>query len=343
MTPPPISDETFDEALGTSGGDPTGRILRLLSLLQAHRQWSGTELAERLGVTTRTLRRDVERLRRLGYPVDAMPGVGGGYRLAAGPNLPPLVLDDDEAVAIAVGLRVAARATIEGIDETSVRALAKLEQVLPDRIRRRVGAVRGAITTMQWSPGPDDLVDADALAVLAQACRDQEEARFEYRRRDGEESSRLVQPHQLVATGRRWYLVAWDVRRADWRTFRLDRLGAARLAGARFQPRPLPADDAAAYVAASLASAPRAWHGVIVADVPEERAREVVHWGDREFEPLAADRCRVHVRSDWLGELVSMAGQLATAGPIAVESPPELVEAVGALAANLLRLGQTPT
>lgn len=339
---PPDDGETFEQTLGDVGADPTGRILRLLSLLQAHRQWSGTELSDRLGITTRTLRRDVERLRRLGYPVDAVPGVGGGYRLAAGPNLPPLVLDDDEAVAIAVGLRVATRATIEGIDETSARALAKLEQVLPDRIRRRVGAVGGAITTMQWSPGADELVDADDLSVLAQACRDHEEARFEYRRRDGEESNRLVQPHHLVVTGRRWYLVAWDVRRSDWRTFRLDRLAAARLAGARFEPRPLPADDAAAYVAQSLASAPRAWRGVIVVEVSEERARAAVHWGDREFEPLGEHRCRVSVRSDWLGELVSMVGQLATAGAIEVDSPPELADAVQALATNLLRGGQTP-
>ncbi len=327
--------ETFDDALGTGGSDPTGRTLRLLSLLQAHRQWSGTELADRLGVTTRTLRRDIERLRRLGYPVEAVPGVGGGYQLAAGPNLPPLVLDDDEAVAIAVGLRVATRATINGIEETSVRALAKLEQVLPDRVRRRVGAVRGSITTMYWTPDVDDAVDADDLAVLAQACRDQEEVRFDYRRRDGEESNRLVHPYQLVATGRRWYLAAWDVRRTDWRTFRLDRLTGARLAGVRFEPRPLPAEDAAAYVAQSLASAPRTWHGVVTAEIPQERAREILHWGDRQIEPIGADRCRAEIRSDWLGELVSMVGQLATAGAVRVESPPELVAAVAELATNL--------
>ena len=203
--------------------DPTERALLLLSLLQTHRFWPGEELTGRLGVSARTLRRDVDRLRSLGYPVDATPGSGGGYRLAAGAHLPPLLLDDDEAVAIAVGLRSAASASIDGMEDIALRALAKLEQVLPDRLRRRVLAVHTNVASLQWSDG-GPVVDAEALAVLALACRDREQVRFDYRRRDGDDSSRLVDPYQLVSTGRRWYLVAWDVRRDDWRTFRLDRL-----------------------------------------------------------------------------------------------------------------------
>ena len=214
--------------------DPTERALQLLSLLQTHRFWPGEELTARLGVSARTLRRDVDRLRSLGYPVDATPGSGGGYRLGAGAHLPPLLLDDDEAVAIAVGLRSAASASIEGMEDTALRALAKLEQVLPDRLRRRVLAVHTNVASLQWSnDGP--VVDADALAVLALVCRDREQVRFDYRRRDGDDSSRLVEPFQLVSTGRRWYLVAWDVRRDDWRTFRLDRLERARHAGVRLR------------------------------------------------------------------------------------------------------------
>src|SRR5690349_1794909 len=216
--------------------DPTARALRLLSLLQTYKFWSGSELAERLEVSSRTLRRDIDRLRVLGYPVDATPGAAGGYRLAAGAHLPPLVLDDDEAVAIAVGLRAAAGASIEGMEEISVRALAKLEQVLPDRLRRRVNAVHTNVSSMRWS-SEQSTVDADALAVLALACRDNEQVRFDYTRRDGEAAARLVEPHNLVSAGRRWYLVAWDVRREDWRTFRLDRLTEPRLGGVRFRPR----------------------------------------------------------------------------------------------------------
>ena len=198
--------------------DPTGRVLELLSLLQTHRFWTGAELAGRLDVSERTLRRDVERLRTLGYEVDATPGAAGGYRLAAGNHLPPLLLDDEEAVAIAVGLRAAADAPVEGIDHTSLRALAKLEQVLPDRLRRRVRALHGNVTPMRWSHrGP--LVDPEALALLSQACRDHEQVQFDYSRRDGEQSRRLVEPHQLVSAGRRWYLVAFDLRREDWRTW----------------------------------------------------------------------------------------------------------------------------
>ncbi len=247
------------------GNDPTGRALQLLSFLQTHRLWRGAELAERLEVTERTVRRDVDRLRELGYPIDATPGSNGGYRLAAGAHLPPLVFDDDEAVAVAIGLRAAAGAAIDGIEDASMRALAKTEQVLPDRLRRRVSALNTSVVSLR-RPDGDDVVDPDALSVLATACRDHEEVRFDYRRPDGDDSRRLVEPHQLVAAGRRWYLVAWDLRRNDWRTFRLDRLSGARLAGRRFAPRDIPGGDAAAYFSASVTSLSSEVDSVTVVD-----------------------------------------------------------------------------
>ena len=211
------------------------RLLRLLDLLQSRPDWTGTELAERLAVTTRTVRKDVTRLRDLGYPVDANPGVAGGYRLAAGAHLPPLLLDDDEAVAVAIGLRAAAHAGIVGIEETSMRAVAKLEQMLPNRLRRRVSALQSAVESVRWG-APDALVETETLAVFSQACRDTEQVRFDYADKEGKESRRLVEPHKLVTVGQRWYLVAWDVRRDDWRTFRVDRTRAAPRRGAHQAP-----------------------------------------------------------------------------------------------------------
>jgi predicted DNA-binding transcriptional regulator YafY len=231
--------------------ETSSRLLELLSLLQTRREWSGPELAERLEVGVRTVRRDMERLRRLGYPVSATRGVAGGYRLGAGASLPPLLLDEGEAVAVAVGLRTAASGGVAGIEETAVRALGKLEQVLPKRLRRRVNAV-GAATVPY--PGTGPTVDAAALATIAGACRDVERLRFAYRAHDGTSTRRLVEPHRLVHTGRRWYLVAWDADRADWRTFRVDRIERVA-ADRRFVPREPPAEDIAAYVARSVSSA----------------------------------------------------------------------------------------
>ncbi|MFC8528943.1 helix-turn-helix transcriptional regulator [Nocardia sp. NPDC057227] len=236
--------------------DPTGRALHLLSLLQTHRWWRAAELAERLEITERTVRRDIDRLRELGYPVDATTGRYGGYRLAAGTHMPPLILDDDEAVAVAIGLRYAAEADIDGIEETSLRALMKIEQLLPHRLRRRVSALQSSVSSLRRITD-EDLVDPGTLGVLAAACRDHEEVRFGYRRRDGENSPRLVQPHQLVTAGRRWYLVALDRDRDDWRTFRLDRIGEPRPVGSRFTPRPIPGGDAVNFLAGSLAALPR--------------------------------------------------------------------------------------
>src|SRR5688572_6428045 len=232
---------------------PSSRLLTLLSLLQTRRDWPGGELADRLAVSRRTIRRDVERLRGLGYPVESLTGPAGGYRLAAGTAMPPLLLDDDEAIAIAVGLRTAARASVTGIEETSVRALVKLEQVLPAHLRRRVQAL-GA-TTMSLPPeGPT--VDPQCLTILAGGCRDHECVRFLYSARDGTTGRRDVEPHALVNRGRRWYLVCWDRARDDWRTFRVDRIGEPVATGPRFTPRELPAADPAAFVEQRLVSLP---------------------------------------------------------------------------------------
>ncbi len=235
--------------------ETSARLLRLLSLLQARRDWSGADLAARLGVTERTVRRDVGRLRDLGYPVHASRGTDGGYRLGAGAAMPPLLLDDDEAVAVAVGLRTAARSPVTGIEETSVRALAKLENVLPPRLRRRVSAV--AEYTVPIPPdSPAPAVDPGVLTTLAGACRDRERLRFDYRSHDGTSTVRSVEPHRLVSWGRKWYLVAWDTERGDWRTFRVDRVQPRTPAGPRFTPRELPGGgDIAAYVARGVSSA----------------------------------------------------------------------------------------
>src|SRR6516164_7352440 len=265
--------------------ETSARLLRLLSLLQTRRDWTGTELAARLGVTTRTIRHDVDRLRGLGYPVDARPGVSGGYRLGTGGVLPPLLLDDEEAVAVAVGLRTAASGSIAGIEETSVRALAKLQQVLPAGLRRRVSAFQSYALPVP-SRGPQ--VDPDVLTVIASACRDHERLRFDYRAHSGAPSRRSVEPYRLVHDRPRWYLVAWDTDREDWRTFRVDRMEPRTPAGPRFAPRPLPPDPE---IAAQVAGAAReaAWR---------YRARVTVH------APAAyvRDRLPIPVPVESLGE-----------------------------------------
>ena len=210
-----------------------GRLLRLLSMLQARPSWTGPELAERLGITVRTVRRDVDRLRRLGYPVNAVPGPAGGYELGVGGVMPPLLLDDDEAVAVAVGLRAAADGTVTGLEEATVSALAKLDQVLPRHLAGRVADLHA--TTVQLWGRPPERVDATALALVARACRRSERLRFSYTSRSNERTERLVEPYRLVRFGVRWYLVAHDVGRGDWRTFRLDRLADPRPTGTRFE------------------------------------------------------------------------------------------------------------
>ncbi|MET9672291.1 YafY family protein [Streptomyces sp. NPDC006482] len=233
--------------------DTPVRLLNLLSLLQTPREWPGSELAERLSVSPRTIRRDIDRLRDLGYPVEATLGAVGGYRLVAGTAMPPLLLDDEEAVAIAVGLRAGAGHAIEGVEEASVRALAKLEQVLPARLRHRVSTLQNA--TIPLTRGDGATVTPATLTTLAGAVTGREKLRFGYRAGDGAESKRLVEPYRLVSTGHRWYLVAYDLEREDWRTFRVDRVSDPLATAARFTPRELPAGDAAQLLVRSMSRA----------------------------------------------------------------------------------------
>jgi predicted DNA-binding transcriptional regulator YafY len=233
--------------------ETSARLLRLLGLLQTRQDWTGPRLADELGVTTRTVRKDVERLRTLGYPVHAAPGVAGGYRLGAGTSLPPLLLDDQEAVAVAVGLRTAsAGGGVADIEATSLRALAKLEQVLPTRLQRRVRALHDATTAI--SPGAV-AVPAAVLGAIASAIRDLERLRVDYEDFEGRSTLRALEPHRLVHTRGRWYLVAWDVDRDDWRTFRVDRMRPRAHTGPRFSRRADPGGDLARYVQQGIGSA----------------------------------------------------------------------------------------
>jgi predicted DNA-binding transcriptional regulator YafY len=310
----------------------SSRLLELLSLLQGRRDWPGEELADRLEVSGRTIRRDIERLRQLGYPVDSLPGPAGGYRLHAGTAMPPLLLDDEEAIAIAVGLRTAARASVAGIEETALRALVKLEQVLPVHLRRRVAALGSATFTL---PVEGPTVDPQHLTVIAATCRDSERLRFAYRRRDGTDSRREVEPHSLVNVGRRWYLVAWDRGREGWRTFRVDRLANPSPAGARFVPRLLPTQDAGTYVQQSIRAAPNRYEAVLTlhAAAEEIESRFPSYWGA--VEPLDASTCLFRTGDDDLG---SLALRIAALGAdFELHEPPELVEQLRALS---LRLGR---
>ncbi|MFD2416008.1 helix-turn-helix transcriptional regulator [Amycolatopsis pigmentata] len=300
----------------------SSRTLRLLSLLQTHRFWPGTELAGRLEVSARTLRRDIERLRDLGYPVEATRGVDGGYRLAAGAALPPLVVDDDEAVALAVGLQAAAQSAVEGIEEPSVRVLAKVTQVMPARLRRQVEALRAMTVSAMWTPPADTGVDAGDLTTVALACRDSERLTFAYRTAEGKRGDRHVEPHRLVALDRRWYLVAYDLGRHDWRTFRVDRLTAPSATGARFRPRELPAADAADFVRSRLGALPASYQVEARLDAPATVVRQKVgRWCT--VEDIDETTCLLRMTThslDWAALTLGVTG----AG-IEVRSPRELV------------------
>ncbi|MEV8328543.1 YafY family protein [Kitasatospora sp. NPDC056731] len=283
--------------------DSPVRLLRLLSLLQARGDWSGADLADRLGVSERTVRRDVDRLRTLGYPVDASPGTGGGYRLGPGARLPPLLLDDDEAVAVAVGLRTAAGQGIEDIGESSVRALAKLEQVLPDRLRRRVGALH-AFTVPVLRPPGDSALDPAVLTELVQLCRDTELLRFEYRDHAGATSRRTVEPYRLVCAERRWYLVAWDLDREDWRTFRADRITPRPPHGPHFTPRRPPADDLAAYVARGVSTRAYAAQAAVRLFTPLTEAADRISPSIGSLEADGPNACILRIGAENLDTIV---------------------------------------
>jgi predicted DNA-binding transcriptional regulator YafY len=290
--------------------DVSRRMLILLSTLQTGRTWSGSDLAARLDTSPRTLRRDVDRLRELGYPVETRPGPGGHYRLVAGTAMPPLLLDDDEAVAIAVGLRLAANASGEPDDEpgdeASARALRKLEQVLPSRLRIRVAAVHGGTETASV---PGAAVSTRLLSRVGAAAQQHERLRFTYRTRDGNVTERRVEPYRQVLLGRRWYLLGWDLDRGEWRTFRLDRVTAARTTGERFPPRELPAASAAEYLDAAL-KAPR-HRAVLTFLAPAERVTDRLTSHDGTLEPIDERSCRYTAWVDsfeWLAVTTAILG-----------------------------------
>jgi predicted DNA-binding transcriptional regulator YafY len=312
--------------------ETSARLLHLLSLLQAKPNWTGPELAARLEVTTRTVRKDVERLRRLGYPVHATPGTAGGYRLGAGAQLPPLLLDDDEAVAVAVGLRTAAGRGVRGIEETSVRALAKLEQVLPSRLRRRVSALQAYTVPFEgWGP----TVDAETLTAIAGACRDLVRLRFGYRSHDGTTSRRLVEPHRLVHTGRRWYLAAWDCDREDWRSFRVDRIEPRLSTDRRFEPREPPHGDAAKYVARSISSQRDRYQASVILHAPMEAVAHRVPHAVGTLEAIDDTSCLLRTGADWLGGLAVYVADIGV--DFTVVDPPEFAAQVRALAGTFTR------
>jgi predicted DNA-binding transcriptional regulator YafY len=308
--------------------DPSARLLRLLSMLQTPRDWTGTELAERLEVTTRTVRNDIDRLRALGYPVHATRGAIGGYRLEAGANLPPLLLDDEEAIAVAVGLQTAAGGAIGGIEETSLRALAKLEQVLPRRLRRRVNALQ-AFTVLVPRDEREPTVDPGVLTLLAGACRDHERLRFSYKDREGVATRREAEPYHLVNWGRRWYLLGWDIGREDWRTFRVDRLVPRLPLGARFELRPLPDEDVAGYVARGVASAWKVRARIVVHAPAETVAERIGRWVAT-VEAIDDRTCVLEAGADSVEQMAVYLGMLDE--EFSVTEPPELVEHLRRLA-----------
>lgn len=320
----------------------SSRLLRVLSLLQTRSHWGGAELAERLQVHPRTLRRDIDRLRQLGYPIHASSGVAGGYAFRAGQSLPPLLLDDEEALAVAIALQVAASGTVSGVEEGSLRALVKLEQVMPTRLRRRTGALRSAIVPLQRG-GPT--IGAGVLASLAVACRDQLQVGFNYRDMRGQSSVRTVEPHGLVHTGSRWYLVAWDPARDDWRTFRIDRVEGAPSTGAHFTPRAAPAGDLRAYVSGMLAGVQHGDEARVVLHRPREAMARIIPASAATLEAIDDTRCLMRCGAGQWDSLDSLAYWLmAMDVDFDVLEPPALQERLRAaaerLARNLARAGR---
>jgi predicted DNA-binding transcriptional regulator YafY len=307
----------------------SSRLLRMLALLQQRREWSGGELAARLEVTTRTVRNDVERLRQLGYQIRSATGPAGGYRLGAGSALPPLLLDDDEAVAVAVGLRAAAAGSVTGIEDASLRALIKLERTLPARLRPRVDALRTATVS---AAGGGPAVDGNTLATIAGAAHRHERLRFEYAGHDGQVSDRDVEPHSLVYTGRRWYLLAWDTHRGDWRTFRADRVRPLPPTGPRFVPREPPGGDAAAYVLRGVRSLVWRYQVRVRLRVPAAVAAERSTATSGGITPIDENSCELVTGADSLYDLVTYLGKFDV--PFTVLEPPELRDMLRELAAR---------
>ncbi|MFD5338755.1 helix-turn-helix transcriptional regulator [Streptomyces hawaiiensis] len=312
--------------------ETSARLLRLLGLLQTQRDWPGRELSRRLGVSARTVRRDVDKLRALGYPINATGGVGGGYRLGAGASLPPLLLDDEEAVAVAVGLRTAASGAVTGMAETSVRALAKLDRMLPSRLRHQISTLGAAMVAL---PAPGRTIDASALSAIASAVRDRERLRFDYVSYDGERTVRDVEPYRLVHDARRWYLFAWDTRRSDWRRFRVDRLELRVPTGPRFSPRPLPAEDLVSYLSTGRTTARYRYRAVLTMRGSATEVADEVPTTLGTVEPVDDESCLLRIGSDSLDHLAVWVA--AFGFDFVVHEPDELVERLRTLTGRLHR------
>jgi len=313
--------------------ETSARLLRLLALLQSRRDWTGAELADRLDVGLRTVRRDIDRLRDLGYPVDAVPGAAGGYRLGVGAALPPLLLDDEEAVAVAISLHTATTGSVAGLAETSLRALTKLQQLLPSRLRYRIGAFQAATVPLAGPGSRSGQVDPELLTALAAACRDQRRLRLRYPGRDAV-TTREVEPHRLVHTTRRWYLLAWDTGRDDWRTFRVDRIqGLLGPPGARFTPRQPPEGDVAGYVSSAISAAPYRYQARVLIHAPLAAVAERSSPAAGRLEAVDHGTCILHTGSNSLTEL---ALYVAVKGfGFRVLDPPELIPVLHVLAERL--------
>ena len=305
------------------------RLLRLLSLLQTPRDWTGTELAERLEVSPRTIRNDIERLRALGYPVHASRGSVGGYRLEAGTSMPPLLLEDDEAVAVAIGLRTATGGSVTGIEESSLRALSKLEQVLPPRLRRQVGTLQDVtVTVSRRRLGAT--IDPVLLTELARLVRERFTVRFDYSDRRETASKRRVEPYRIVNAGQRWYLVAWDLDREDWRTFRVDRMKEGLSAGARFTPRPLTDQEVEALVSRGIPPEARRHQARVVVQAPAAQVAERFGPWHGSITPLDETSCVLMTGAERLEDLALYLGFLGA--DFSVTEPPELVAQLQLLA-----------
>lgn len=307
------------------------RVLRLLSLLQARREWSGTELSERLEVDVRTVRRDANRLRELGYVIESAAGPGGGYRLAAGAHTPPLLLDDEEVLTIALALGSSA-GTLGNLTQAALGLLVKLDQLLPTRLRRKWKGIADVTMTL---PGRDAAVDTRLLTALAAACRDERRVTFNYGDRQQRETSRDVEPMRLVHTGRVWYLAAWDIGRQDWRTFRLDRINVevgVRL-GVAFVPRS-PPEDFATLVSRAISAAPYTHRARLRIPLPLEQARRQVPAWVGMLEPLDETRCVASLSANSHEALVALIVNAAV--PFELIEPAELAAPIRAVAKRLL-------
>jgi predicted DNA-binding transcriptional regulator YafY len=309
----------------------SSRLLRLLSLLQTPRDWTGSELAQRLEVSPRTVRNDIERLRDLGYPVHATRGSIGGYRLEAGASMPPLLLEDEEAVAVAIGLRTATSGAVTGIEETSLRALAKLEQVLPPRLRRQVGMLQD-VTLQVQRRRPYATVDPEALTTIARLAREHFTLRFDYSDRRETSSQRRVEPYRIVHAGQRWYLVAWDLDREDWRTFRVDRIRPGMSPGTRFSPRPITDEEVEALISRGVPPEARRHQARVVVHMPADRLSERVGPWMGTITPIDQTSCTLTTGAERLEDLAVYLGMLGA--EFRVTEPPELVAQLRVLAAR---------